>query len=67
MDLVAVEPPTPGAPLPRETSELRDVFPGGGLSGEILQVMLNELVQTHTLALGNLLGSLSELLVYGKR
>ncbi len=65
MDLVAVEPPALGVPLSGETAELHDVFLGGGLSGEIFQVMPNELVQTHTLALSNLLGSLGELLVYG--
>jgi hypothetical protein len=65
MDLVAVELPALGVPLTREASELRDVFPGRGLSGEILQVMPNKLVQTHALALGNLLSSLGELLVYG--
>ena len=65
MDLVAVESPVLRVPQSGETAELRDFFLSRGLGSEILQVMPNELVQTHTLALGNLLGSLSELLIDG--
>jgi hypothetical protein len=65
MDLVAIEPPALGVPLSGKTAELSDVFLDGGPGSETLQIMTDELVQAHPLTLGDLLGSLGELLVDG--
>jgi hypothetical protein len=63
MDLVAVELPALRVTPSGKVTKLRDVFLGGRLRGEILEVMPDKLVQAHPLAFGHLLSLFSESLI----
>jgi hypothetical protein len=64
MNFVAIKAPTVGVPLPGETAELFDALLRIVRSGQLLEIVANQLVQTFSQSVSLLAGAGDELFVH---